>query len=231
VLQLHEIRYKFTLVGFSPFSVHVHIHIIGLSVDHEFYTGTESAGHGLLALLEGGFAVRDEVPVSQFAASLQGKSAYPARLIAVTDKIQCLPHSLTAASECLHQEGLGLVICQNLLSHIVILFNRYRSFKGFQRLPLFPNHPSVFHEGVSLSAVLRPAPASLPHTHTAHILYHPVGIRVAYLILRHELSSQLHRLVGNILRMCRTAYHRAQLLFEQTLCCSRIEILCHNSKF
>ena len=85
------------------------------------YTGTESAGHGLLALLEGGFAVRNEVPVSQFAASLQGKSAYPARLVAVTDKIQCLPYSLTAASECLHQEGLCFVICQNLLSHIVYL--------------------------------------------------------------------------------------------------------------
>ena len=34
-----------------------------------------------------------------------------------------------------------------------------------------------------------------------------------------------------LLYTSRTAYHRAQLLFEQTLCCSRIEILCHNSKF
>ena len=109
------------MVGFGPFSVHVHVHIVGLPVDYQFYTGTEGAGHGMLTLFKGRFTVGDEFAVSQLAASFQGEGADPAGLVAVTDKIQCLPHSLTAALKGLHQEGLCLVICQNLLFHIVYL--------------------------------------------------------------------------------------------------------------
>lgn len=68
----------------------------------------------------GGDKFRYYTMLGLFAASLQGKGTDPAGLVAVTDKIQCLPHSLTAALKGLHQEGLRFVIGQNLLSHFVI---------------------------------------------------------------------------------------------------------------
>nr|DAI97983.1 MAG TPA: hypothetical protein [Caudoviricetes sp.] len=175
----------------------------------------------MLALLKGRFTVRYESAIGQLAASFKGKGADTASLVAVTNKIQRLPHSLTAALKGLHQEGLCLVIGQNLLSHIVPI----KSLSLYFRI--------IRNYLVKACSLLQFLDQYLHHffTYTTYIFEYPVGIRVILCILRHELLGKFHSLVSYILCMSRIAYHHAKLLLELAFSPPLIEILCHKSKF
>lgn len=116
VLKLHEVRHAEIGVAVFLYTVDNHGNLAAIAVRHYLHAAPE----GLLHRVGGGVVTRlalRGISLRELATALEGEDADALSVLAVALEVESLPHLLTGAAKSLHQEGLGLIVCQYLLFH------------------------------------------------------------------------------------------------------------------